>query len=233
MITDFNFNEGVKRIWTEFEDYQTKVIKAILSDYRKIEDEEYFQYIKSLGCFFSPNDEFLTQMLGVLPMEYTNSKLLIPMRDFSDRIFNFIAYDGDTPELKYQYPNKYQWRKDKYMFITREQFKKAMEEEYICIVDGIFDQISLQQKGINAVSLCGSSLTEYHKHYLAFIKNKIVLPDNDKAGKKLVWDCTHELENCHVVKQGKEWDIDDYIKNTQDLSWLLQQIDKIKNQILA
>lgn len=229
---------GIKRIWDEDCEFQTNILKAIIKGIRKIEDplliDRLFEKLKSIGAFYVPTSEYMIRYFGP---EITESqygifydsevckytlRLVLPMTLFDGTIVGFIGYTNENdvdPEdetfIKYLYPPKYVLDKRRYMYITPEEFKKAYEEEYICIIDGLFDQHSLTVNGINAVSLCGSALTSYHKMYLSTIKHIIVIADNDPAGRKLYNSIKKAFPYAVEIIQTLAWDVDDFMK-TQD-----------------
>lgn len=226
---------GIKSVWEEDEEQQEMFIKFILQEIRNNHGTDLdltYQYLKDLGAFYVPNDEYLEHHFGteIKKFEYglyngglckIYQSLAIPLRYLDGKVIGFVAYDNGNDSsdpdnfIKYQYPAKHVWDKKRYMFIERDELAKAIKDGYIFIVDGIFDKIRLQTLGYNATSLCGSSLTEWHELYLKPIKHKIVLPDNDKAGTSLSKWCQRRLDNCIEFKQGDEWDIDDWLKTDE------------------
>lgn len=97
-------------------------------------------------------------------------------------------------------------------FICPLGFEKAMDDGYIILVDGFFDSISIAQEKFNSISILGSSLSEYVRFCLSFIKVVYVAHDNDSAGKKL-YNSTKKIHpNVHSIVQSKCKDIDDFIK---------------------
>lgn len=228
------FNEGVKRIWEDEEQIkiQTACIESFLRDVRHIPKElfdDYKNYLISLGCFYVMNDEYMEYFFG---NEITNvkygvyndneicyyyKKLVIPIRGYDNDIKSLCGYtngnDLTTDDfIKYQYSPKSIWSKGNYNFMSEGEFRKAIRDGYVFIVDGIFDKITLSVLGYNAMSFMGSNLTDINVALLNLINKKIVLPDNDLAGNKLYKSCKYKLKNVYKFKQGKEWDIDDYLK---------------------
>lgn len=227
--------EGIKSVWEKDEEVQTGYLRAVVEGIRKNTGEDatkMVEYLKNLGAFFVPNDEYLLYHFGpqIKSFEFGCYKgeyctiyqsLAIPLRFLDEKLIGFVGYDnGNYAEdpnttIKYLYPPKHVWDKSRFMFVEREEMLKAIEDGYIFIVDGIFDKIKLQTLGYNAVSLCGSALTKWHESYLSVIKHKIVLPDNDSAGTKLSSWCRKRLKGCIEFKQGDEWDVDDWLKTEE------------------
>lgn len=131
--------------------------------------------------------------------------------------------------IKYLYPPQFVMEKARYMFIGREEYRKAIEDGYICITDGLFDKHRLSTLGYNAVSLCGSSLTSWHKYYLSFIPHKIVIADNDRAGVKLARVCKSQLEGCIQLSFPKTKDIDDFLKTKEGIREFQGAFDYLKS----
>ena len=247
------FSDGIKSIWEKDEKFQTGVIKAIIQDIRKISDsnliEALFQNLKHQGVFYVPDDEYMINHFGY---DITDSKygiyysdnickyalrLVFPMIFFDGSINGFIGYTNvndidpeDQAFIKYLYPPKMAVDKKRYMFITPEEYKKAYEEQYICVIDGLFDQKSLVTHGINACSLCGSALTEFHRIYLKPIKNIIVLADNDPAGRKLFNSIKRAFPNAVEIIQTLTWDIDDFMKTQDNINKIKKSLEDMKSE---
>lgn len=253
MLPDIDFTTGVQNIWANEEEYQSAVLEGIIKNIRCINDKDildlHFKYLKNQGAFFVHNNEYLPKFFGeyVKDIKYglytpdgrchLAGRLAIPIRLFDNTIRGFIGYSNkpaDFPDddgfIKYLYPPKSVFYKGRYMYLTADEFQKAVKDGYICIVDGIFDKIILQCLGINAVSLCGSSLTEWHIRYLSFIKHKIVIADNDTAGRRFSSYCRYALENCIELLQPKVKDIDEFLRNDTDVANFLNQFNDIKTE---
>jgi 5S rRNA maturation endonuclease (ribonuclease M5) len=247
------FSEGIKKIWSEDAKFQTDVIKAILSDIRKIEDENLidalFDKLKENGAFYVPDDEYMIRYFGntitdsrygVYYADYIckyNLRLVLPMIFFDGTINGFIGYTNvndidpeDGSFIKYLYPPKITVDKRRFLFITPEEYKKAYREQYICITDGLFDQMSLTAHDINACSLCGSNLTLFHKLYLSTIKHIIVLADNDPAGRKLYNSIKKSFPTSVEIIQTLTWDIDDFMKNTKNILRLKETLTQMEKE---
>lgn len=248
-----DFSSGIKSIWEKDKEYQTTCLRGILSNIRKVTDEHianlHLNYLINQGAFYVHNHDYMKEHFGKLITEphygvYTVNgacrlagRLAIPIRCFDGSVFGFIGYssrpDNYPPEeifIKYLYPPKESFNKSRYFYITAEEYKKAVIDGYVCIVDGIFDKIILQCLGINAVSLCGSSLTEWHKRYLEFIRHKIVIADNDLAGRRLSTCCRRQLDNCVEFIQSSTGDVDSLIRSTKELEAFKQAFDEMKRE---
>lgn len=245
------YEEGLKRIWTEDLEYQTAALDGILECIRNVQGDaktRLFEYLKAEGMFYVPSDIYMSEIFGESIMEFSNGlyvgeacklcfRLAMPVKLLDDTIIGFIGYsnkddfDENNPAfVKYLYPPKYILQKSRYMYITRAEFLKALKEDYICIVDGLFDQKALAANGINAVSLCGSSVSEYHRMYLDVIKHKVIIADNDGAGRKMAADLKKIWPTAVEIYQDKSKDIDSYIRTTERIEEVQSIINLMKQE---
>ncbi len=245
------FESGLERIWTEDLDYQTAALDGILECIRNVQGKakaRLFGYLKADGMFYVPSDIYMSEIFGDTIMDFNNGlyvgeacklcfRLAMPVRLLDDTIIGFIGYsnqddfDENNPAfVKYLYPPKYILQKSRYMYITRKEFLKALREDYICIVDGLFDQKALAANGINAVSLCGSSVTEYHRMYLNSIKHKVIIADNDAAGRKMAADLKRIWPTSVEIYQDKSKDIDSYIRTIERIEEVQKIVEQMKQE---
>lgn len=250
-MTDLTY--GIQSIWHQDHDLQVACLDAIVKDIRHIQDEEIQKlqaaYLERIGAFYVFKGEYLVDHFGSSITDprygafsqfktcYLHERLALPLRFADGSVVGFVGYSNkpaDWPEdkawVKYFYPGSETFSKGRYMFIEPDEIRKAIQEQYICIVDGLFDKIILQCLGINAVSLCGSSLTDWHQRYLNFVKYKIVIADNDIAGRKLFNACRWRLSNVVEIRQPETNDIDDYLKTPQRLARFLQVFNEMQQE---
>lgn len=251
MLPDIDYTTGIHKLWEEEEEYQTAVLEGIISNIRHIENPEilklHFNYLKTQGAFFVHNDDYMIKYFGeaITEPKYgvynfqgrctLAARLAIPIRLFDNTVRGFIGYSNkpadyapDEVFIKYLYPSKNAFYKGRFFYMTADEYRKAVHDEYVCIVDGIFDKIILQCLGINAVSLCGSSLTEWHTRYLSFIKHKIVIADNDVAGRRFSSYCRYALENCIEILQPETNDIDEFLRDDKAVASFRKQFEEMK-----
>lgn len=246
--------EGIKRIWTEDEETQNIAVLEIGRDIRHYDyltDEQIIKLFRDdMNSFYVPNDGYISHFFdveltdfkyGIYKGEECNyyQRLVFPIYGLNDKVTALCAYANDV-DPKYIYSPKTIWEKGRHMYLTKEQFLKAIKDDYLIIVDGIFDAVSLRQQGYNAVSLMGGEFTEWHRYYFSFIKKLIVFPDNDNAGNTLAFKVSKAHNNVTIVKQGESKDIDDFLKkrnggrrleklfNCENLSELNLNLIKIK-----
>lgn len=176
------------------------------------------------------------------------SRLIIPIWGFDNKVHSFLIFDdgrrengiilGKDQYIAYETLNNKDFEKGKYWLMYPNLFKEAFNKKYICIVDGTFDAINLNTLEIPTVALLSSNLTKYHREYLKFIPNWIIVADNDRAGKEL-FEYSRKFNN-HCVRlifNNKYKDIDDYIKNNINLeneeniknNEIINTINKIKS----
>lgn len=248
----YNLETGIREVWAQDNEFQSACLEGIVKNIRSIKDEKILKlhtdYLKEQGAFFVHNDQYMIDRFGEFVKDpalgiyrYNRcslaGRLAIPIRFMDDTVRGFIGYakkpEGladDTSFIKYLYPPKDAFNKARYMYITAEEYKQAVSEGYVCIVDGIFDKIILQCLGINAVSLCGSALTRWHRYYLSFIKHKIVIADNDVAGRNLVAKCKYNLSNCVEIQQASKNDIDAFLRNDAAVEEFMRCFSEMKRE---
>lgn len=249
----YAWSKAVDRIWKEDGEFQELMVRHILKAIRGVSDDAMLDLelasARKDGLFYCPNDDYMEEWLGESSTDlfagiygsnglcrYTQ-RLVIPIRNFADEIPGFIGYSNDEVPgyddgvfVKYTYPPKDTLIKGRFMYITGEEYIKAIEDGYICIVDGIFDKRRLTDYGYNAVSLMGSAVTFWHKLYLSKIKHIIVIRDNDQAGYKLLQTCKKAFPGTIEIAQGDRWDIDDFLKTPENLKRFAEAFERVKRQ---
>lgn len=195
---------------------------------------------------YIPNDIYMLHYFGGEIAEYKYGayrneqcsfykRLLFPIRGFNSQVAGLGGWANDS-QWKYVYSPDTLWDKSKYFYVHPKDFENALNDNYVVIVDGIFDAINLNRIGIHAVSLMGSNLSNWHEKYLKFFKYIIVIPDNDNAGVFLVNRLLRIRKDTIVVWQGKYKDIDDYIKSsdTSELKNIVNNLElaQIKHKII-
>lgn len=250
-MQDLDF--GIKEIWKTHGDFQAEALQTIVQHIRHVSDPQIHrmlvEYLTNLGAFYVPRGEMLVEaygssitdprngMFSAMGTCFLQERLAIPLRFANGVVGGFVGYSNkpaDWPEdmayIKYNYPPKIAFNKGRYMFLEPNEFEKAISDEYICIVDGLFDKMLLQCLGVNACSLCGSALTDWHMHYLSFIKHKIVIADNDEAGRKLYNICRWRLDNVVELRQPYTGDIDDFLKTQERIENFLATFKEMQSE---
>ena len=129
--------------------------------------------------------------------------------------------------LKYLYPPSFVMSKGSYIYCHPDWIAKGLQDGYVCITDGIFGAIRLNQIGVNALSLCGSMLTEWHKLYLRMFDKVIVVYDNDNAGVRLAQTCCEKLNNCYRFSFTGFKDIDDFLKLPENIERFKHSLNEL------
>lgn len=247
-----DFSLGIYRIWKEHTDFQTAALKGLLRNVRHVTDEQllnlHLNYLRSIGAFYVPSGEYLIDMFGKSIQDstagvfsgnfcYLIDRVAIPLRHVNGMVPGFVGYsrapDNEAENelfVKYRYPPAFVYDKSRYFFIEPDELNRALHEKYICIVDGLFDKMTLQALGINAVSLCGSSLTYWHSKYLSLFEKIIVISDNDTAGRKLFTQCKYKHPNCIELQQPFTKDVDDYLKDGQRVAKLIKEFELMRRE---
>lgn len=239
---------GLNRIWEIDAEYQNEILRGFMKDIRNIPSDyldSYIERMRSIGSFFNPNDEYMKEVFGkeimqprygIYESDESNKfcmRLMMPLRFFDGSVVGFVGYSPVENEegrtIKYLYPRKEILEKSRILATEVDVFKKAIKDGYICLTDGYFDAFSLNVYGINAASLCGSALTEYHKLFLDKIKVKIIIPDNDKAGTKLEKKIKSVWRNSRAIHQSVTKDIDEYLSDSSRIKNFVEKFNWWRN----
>lgn len=236
----------INKVWETFKEPQTLLLENIARNIRQIDESLITTVVedwKKAGMFFLPNSTMLPTLMGdwVKDPQYgiydftgacnLTARLLIPLRTFDNSVIGFVGYNKETDRsdfVKYMYPNSSIFKKRKYLYMDREEWIRAYQEQVVVIVDGLFDKRMLNLLGIPACSICGSELSEYHKLYLNRIKHKVILADNDSAGCKLAETCKRELDAVQWYINGVFKDIDSVISTGQYQDKILESWENLK-----
>ena len=217
----------------EHKAFHDEAVGMASEEFRKLPYEE----LRKREFLFIPNDEYMALMFGHEIMdpvyglykgEYCTMlhRIIFPIRGFNNQV---VAIGGwtDESEYKYVYSPSSLWSKERYLYIQPEEFKQALIDGYLIIVDGVFDAISLNHLGLHAGSLMGSKLSNWHQQYFKLIKHIVVIPDNDNAGLVLARKIKRVRSDALIIWQDKFKDIDDYIKGA-DTSTLLKTFNNLE-----
>ena len=241
---------GIKSVWEKHSDFQTDVLHGLLAEIRGMNHdciESMFNYLKGIGAFYVPYHDYFTEYFDNSIVDYNYGvyvnginrylfRLAIPMRILNNDIVGFIGYSNtndfneDGLVIKYLYPPKSVIEKSRYLFIEPDEYRKAIADGYVCVVDGIFDKINLQANGINAVCLCGSEFSSYHEMYLSLIKNIVIIADNDSAGNKLVYQIKRKFPSAVCIKQQVSKDIDAFMCDKKSVLRIKEIIGLMKKE---
>lgn len=162
---------------------------------------------------------------------YKLYKYYLPVLDNEGECDYFITRidDQDAKKMGYEikskthnlkgYPSK--------LFNQRYITNEVMDAEYIFIVEGIFDALSLEEFDYKAIALNSCSnvkiLLNLVKNNIDSVKNKtmIIIPDNDEAGEEAKNKMESELKQlgidnliCKLPEEFK--DVNEYLKNDKE-----------------
>lgn len=239
------FTNMVNKIWEVDEELQSMALDSFKDLYRDCPVD----LLKEYKAFLVFNNSYLiniTDGLAELPsydLYYGskckfNERLVIPIYGFDDKVKGFVGYDDGSKLIdksllvKYLYQNAIIFPKERFMLLKSSEYKQAIQENYICIVDGIFDKLTLTDNNIPATSLLGSNFSDYHREYLKFIKHWIVVADNDEAGNKLYTYCKKINPDTVRISFTNAKDIDEklHLANGKYLSVFLKTLRKMKEE---
>lgn len=195
---------------------------------QELADKRHFdvELLHELGVFYvgdmvemlHPNFIDVVKELGVISetnnMPIFNDRYVIPIKDVSGNIINFVGYTWKS-DVRYVYgTGKYYERAED--FFGAEEFSTAMEMGWAVVVEGITDKIALNNAGIkNAFAMCGTARSDEKMWTLSLLDYGVIfIHDRDKAG--------DETRNHWVVPRyakidicGNVKDIDEYLNGPE------------------
>lgn len=224
--------QGIARIYEEDLESQKHFLHTISTVVREMENADLFF---QASAFYVPNAEYLALYFGedARNPEYDFyqwngycqwvNTVMFPIKDVVGDIRGFVGFDPHIKAMKredstvrenhYTYSKKDVFNRGKYLYMPDGVYSKAIEEEYILLVDGVFDMWSLHGCGFNVASLLGSNLSDEVLFQLSFIKNIYVLHDNDSAGLDLYTKLARKLPNVRYIRQNASKDADNIINS--------------------
>lgn len=217
----------IERIYSEDRKSQDYYLQPI-AEMRKIP----LEYLHKIGAFFVPNNEYIQYYGGTETLRreydfYLNGYcswthfLMIPIKNLSGRIHGFVGWDvnnyvkrlnGAIDLPTYKTSNKFVFNKNHFFLTDTEVLRANFKHSTIFVVDGVFDAISLNCRGIPAVGLLGSSVSPLHYYFLHWFSHIYVVTDNDDAGLKLYRKIHYGIPRTIRMMQAKTKDIDDFFK---------------------
>lgn len=250
--------EGILHIYKNDLDNQRHYIDTICKDVRG----KKLDILYDLQAFYVPNNDYMIEHFGhdIMNPKYDcytfdgfckwSHHLVIPIRDVSKKIVGFTGYNPYV-KLAYDKENKTKeeeevakmprYKESSVLLMDKSKFficplgmKKAIEDGYIIVIDGVFDAISLAEEGFNSFCILGSTLTDEMKFCLSFVDVIYVAYDNDLAGKKLYDRIKLSFPRVLAIRQRKCKDIDDFIKKYPGQFKLYMQaiFNKVKTSIM-
>lgn len=236
---------GIDKIYKEDIETQKFYIDTILKDTRGITMESVYK----MRAFFVPNDMYMVNYFGadILMKDYDcytyngtcawTGYLVFPIRDIANRVVGFVGYNpfiaienkeqGIWDRPYYKHSNKDIMNKGLFLFAPPDYYKRALDEGYIILTDGVFDMINCYENGLNSGALLGSYVSIELAAILTFIPRVFIAMDNDSAGLSVYNYLKKLVPQTQYIKQGKFKDIDDLLKS----EYRDKAIDSIKKSV--
>lgn len=130
------------------------------------------------------------------PLDAFRSRLMFPIVDVKDRVIAFGGRALDDSKPKYiNSPDTIVYNKGRNLFALN--VAKKTDKDYLIMVEGYMDAISLHQRGIdNAIASLGTALTERQGRLLKRYKSKVIIGyDSDGAGQAATMRGLEILQN--------------------------------------
>lgn len=216
----FGYKELVKYLMKDKE--QIKTLK-ILSEYRNIP----LKYLVRRGIFCIPDTDELSYLLeewnmtfeeffgkDISSVKLLNEGYIIPVLDSSYRIRFFVNYNwerGKARKYLNVFPDNFIESSKTLKMFGMHNMSQGIKEDWIVLVEGMFDVIRLESEGIPTVALMGNKLLEYHKIFLKRFNKVVYISDTDFMG-ILGWKKVRKgLDNViHYPIKGLSKDVDEF-----------------------
>jgi len=143
--------------------------------------------LKEAGLLDVAEDAGLSRNYSGHNYDFFQDRLMIPIRDRRGRI---IAFSGRSlkevtaknPKYKNS-PENIFFKKKEVLYGLDRAVPLINQSNFVCLVEGFFDQWAFHRRGIPAVAVMGTALTPEHlKELQRFTKKMILVLDADKAG---------------------------------------------------
>lgn len=230
--------KGLQKIKETDSKAQNEFIEIICKEVRGMNAE----IVHQANAFYVPNDDYMVTMFGEIlknsqydcyladgTCRWLNN-LVFPITDLAENIVGFAGYNphnylkaketGDKSLNYYGYSNKDLFVKGNYLYCLNGVYKKALDQGYLILTDGLFDCLSLSSYGYLAAALLGSNVNEQILAQLTFIDRVILAYDNDEAGLRLSKFLNRKLRNVVCIKQKHTKDVDDLLKTSYKDNYL-------------
>lgn len=178
--------------------------------------------LKELGLLYSKDYQDSVSARTINFSYFADQPLIMPYRDVYGNVVAIVGRSLlEDDERKSLGVDKYKntvFKKGQHLFGLYESKNGILQKDFVYVVEGQFDVIKANEKGIdNIVALGNSNITDYQISMIArYTKNILFLLDNDAAGEKgrlLAENKFGEIVNINNIylPQGYK-DIDDYLK---------------------
>lgn len=229
MTLDMIFNTGYAKLIGDLKSDQMKYLKVIAEARTMPVD-----WIEKVKGVFIPNNDYMYFLFGQEIFQYDcyrdgqciwDNALIFPVYGVDEKVAGFAGFfpfkyvDHEDGEYYYSYSSSSVFQKGKHLYLPNSSIMKAIEDEYLIVVDGLFDAISLSSFGYNVASFMGSKVTAERVMQLRFVKNVLVASDNDKAGITLYTDLKKQLKRVELLPHKETKDIDEVLKSDKSLEF--------------
>ncbi len=133
---------------------------------------------------------------NMTPSDAFKNRLMFPIKDIKDRVIAFGGRVLDDSKPKYiNSPDTICYNKGRNLYALN--IAKKTEKDFLLMVEGYMDTVSLHQRGIdNAVASLGTALTQQQGRLLKRYKSKIIIGyDADGAGQNATMRGLDILQN--------------------------------------
>lgn len=190
-------------------------------------------YLMERGGIFVPNNEYIQHYLGNEAQTYGAGLYegtwcqwtlfaIFPIMDLMGDVVGLVGWDaqnkykevseGEKGLPMYKVSSKGVFAKEKFFFSDVDLLRRQFESRTIFIVDGVFDSIALNYRGIPAISLLGSLVSPEVLFFLRWYKRVYTLQDNDDTGNSLYYRLKRALPQVSRVFQSKTKDIEELLR---------------------
>lgn len=203
-------------------------------------------YIKR-GIMYVPDlDEFeyIAEQIGStleeLGVTETNKWLfeggfIVPVLDSRYELLFYINHDFRRDKSKKYlniYTDFYGGREKEMKMYGLHNTRRAVRQNRVVVVEGLFDAIRLEMHGIPAVAQLGTKLMAYHRSFYKRFDRVIYIPDNDTSGEAAWRKFREGVPDAEVYKiNGVHNDVDAYGKaNTREYKEWIGELKKLGNK---
>lgn len=191
-------------------------------------------YLMRRGALFIPNNDYIHHYLGrdadaygagLYDGDYCQWALfmLLPIMDLVGDVVGLVGWDAQNKNKEltegqlglpmYKVSSKLVFPKEKYFLSDVDLLRQQFDKRAIFIVDGVFDSVTLNYRGIPAISLLGSLVSKEILYFLRWYDRVYTIQDNDAAGNQLYLRLKRALPRVCRVFQNKTKDIEELLRS--------------------
>lgn len=219
-----------------------KLLDWFLIEHREMNEplarERLVQALIRRQCFYVPFDRYLSKVFGSTAVSafsefYSNGhcgltgSLVMPLKTLEGDVLGYLRNNPKSLD-KYHYPEKYNFMKTRFIQSTKESFDIGFKEQYMCVVEGVFDEIAVSSLGLPCSGLSGSEMTYNLVFMLDIFPTKLIISDNDSGGDKLFQQCIKRLSGKVIYVKVPTRDVDKYLRNEANAEKLKRVIETNK-----